>query len=106
MEKIFSDKYVDTFCKKIVVAFYFEEDIRKFLYFIDSFNFQLRYLGSEDKKWVDYIGTLRTKMVLLIYAITTDKMTNNKKDIIEVGRYLRMLGKELEEFDKNYNGKE
>lgn len=106
MENGFIEEYEDLFCKKVVVGFYLEEDIIKFLYFIDSFNVQLRYSECDDKKWIDYIGTLRTKMNLLINVIATKKMINNKKDIIEIGRYLQKLGKELEEFDKNYYGKE
>lgn len=72
--------------------------IKKVINEIDNLKLTSLSNNCKDQKWVNYIGKISGKLQLIETLISYKKLKENKADIIEIGKYLQKLGKELENF--------
>lgn len=84
-----------------VNTYYDNADIKTIINKIDKLELKTTSQNCDDKKWLKFIGRISGKLGILDALIISKKLEKNKNDVVEIGKYLQKLGKELEQFDEN-----
>ena len=80
-----------------VQEFYDKKDIQSFISEITNLNFVTKS-NIIDKEYEKFISLCIERLGILEYLMRTKKISNNKKDFIEVGKFLQFMGKEMEQY--------
>lgn len=86
--------------KLLVNMKYEDKGIKGVIELIDSIPKSIGTISTncDDQAWINYIGDLSAKLILLDALIMTKRLQNQREDLKEIGNYLQKLGKEITEY--------
>lgn len=84
-------------------AYYQEGNINEFIKELDDIEKSIRIIAkSKDKEYNKIVGLAITKLSMIVTLLRSEKIAQNKQDLVDLGAYIQKIGKELEEYGKNY----
>lgn len=76
---------------------YVKGDIKKFISELENLDITT-YSNIDDKEYESFIAKTYERLELIKHLLQTKKIESNKKDFIELGKYVQQLGTQIEKY--------
>lgn len=76
---------------------YVKGDIKKFISELENLDITT-YSNIDDKEYESFIAKIYERFELIKHLLQTKKIESNKKDFIELGKYVQQLGTQIEKY--------
>lgn len=76
---------------------YVKGDIKKFISELENLDITT-YSNIDDKEYESFIAKTYERFELIKHLLQTKKIESNKKDFIELGKYVQQLGTQIEKY--------
>lgn len=80
---------------------YVKGDIKKFISELENLDITT-YSNIDDKEYESFIAKTYERFELIKHLLQTKKIESNKKDFIELGKYVQQLGTQIEKYGVDY----